>query len=461
MNSNGVNGTAVHETKPIYEVNQPALHNQEAENGVLGSILRDTGKLNEVIGNLRPEQFYREANGRIYRAMLNLYERSEPIDTITVTAELIRNGHGKDKEGGERYLYWLQSIVPAGANITAYALIVEENATRRGLIKTANQLSEMAYRVDEPIMDLLNEAETAVLSLQKGKTSDLLVTQDEVASAFIDDLLRDDPPGLATGYMDLDRLIGGLEPGCGYWFCAAEKIGKTSFVNGISLANARKGKVVLRISAEMDAKLRMRRDVAAITRIPIEKLKRRDLTEQERNDAFAAVELLRSLPLVTAEKPGIRPHEVKAALNQAYRKYGQVDLIEVDYWQKLEPDRGRDNNSGELEEISKALHNIIKDRRMAVPLIGTAQVLSKAISQRQNKRPQESDVFGSSSLMKDAYLMAYLYRDDYYNPDTTQRPNIAEVDVRLHRDGPTGVIDLYWHGPTATFRNLQRQEIVL
>jgi replicative DNA helicase len=215
----------------------------------------------------------------------------------------------------------------------------------------------------------------------------------------------------------------------------------------------------------MSAQQRMRRDVAALTRIPIEKLKSRQMTAAEFDEAMAAVERLRKIPLITADDPGVQPQQVKAAINQAMRKFGHLDLIELDYWQRLEADKGAVKSGGsqaeKLEQISRAIHTIIKDKRVNVPLVGSAQVVSKSIDTRQNKRPQVSDVFGSSGLMKDATLMAYIYRDDYYNPDTTLRPNIAEIDVKLHRDGPTGVVDLYWHGPTASFRNLQRQEIQL
>jgi replicative DNA helicase len=204
----------------------------------------------------------------------------------------------------------------------------------------------------------------------------------------------------------------------------------------------------------MSAKQRTRRDVSALTGIPVKRLKQRNLTKHEWKLAMDAAGRISELKIITDETPAQNPSQIRAACNRVVSEYGRLDLIELDYFQLCQADKPTSNRVQDLEGISKELVTIIKD--FDVPLIGTAQVTSKAIAQRATKEPDLTDVFGSSALLKDGYFISFIYRDEYYNPDTTTRPGQAELIVRAHRDGDTPRINLQFDGPTAQFRNLAR-----
>lgn len=426
---------------------------EDLEQAVLGSLLIDPSAVNDVAHIIHEDMFYRVTNRQIYAAIMELWRKHEPIDYVLLTELLAQKGQ-LEAIGGEPYVIGLLQIVPTSINARHYAGVIKELYTRRQLIQAARVITTTAYDTGKEIEDVTREAETAVLSIRTGMSNDRMVHAGIVASQFIDDLQGDEPVGIPTGYIDLDRCIGGLEPQNGYWFCAAEKMGKTSFVNWISLSNALAGRVVIRFSLEMSAKQRMRRDIAALTGIPVKALKTRDLQDREWPIVMDTVGQLSNLHMITDDTPSQNPNHIRSVCNRVMAEYGRIDLIELDYFQLCTADKPSNNEVQNLEQISKQMVAIVKD--FNIPLIGTAQVTSKAIDQRGNKEPHLSDVFGSTALIKDGYFVGFIYRDEYYNPDTTERPGEADLIVRAHRDGDTPRIRLQFDGPTALFRNLAK-----
>lgn len=428
-------------------------HNTDAERALIGSALID----NDILAQLQitAGDFYHAEMGAIWSAMYDLVQSGKSADIITLPEVLAKRGI----EIPLHNLMGLLSEVPTSINAPDYAAIVKANAQRRALIRMAGEVATAAYNDAGDVDGIIGETESKLIEIRNQERKSGLTSAKQNALTFIDDLQKEETDAIPTYYIDFDRLVGGLEPGSVYWFCAAEKMGKTALVSHISLRNALAGRVVLRFSLEMSARQRTRRDVAMMTGIPINKLKRRDLTQAEMGAAFQAAGRLGEVALRIDETPGITPSQMRASINRVLMDYGRIDLLELDYFQLGEVDKPTNNRVSDLETYSRNIAQIAREYN--VPFVGTAQVLSKSIEQRSDKRPYLSDVFGSSALAKDGYLIAFLYRDEYYNPDSTERPNQADLIIRAHRDGSTGEVSLYFNGPTAHYRDLQRESVTL
>lgn len=426
-------------------------YEKEAEEALLGCIIIDPHCLHEVSAIVEPQDFYHSVRGSTYRIMLELYESGKDIDFVSI-ASGIRKLDLMEEGEAESYCIDLMNAVPTSVNALTYAQLIAETSRRRALIQGASKAAELAYDEDKPLSEVIDEAERLVMGVRRNERRVSFRSSEDVADELMTDIHDETPAGISSGLIDLDKCIGGLEEGFGYWFLGAEKMGKTALISTISLHVARQGGVVLRISAEMSGKQRMRRDAAALTGISIQKIKRKQFENGEQSELYNAIGRLSDLKIEYEETPGVTPSQVRAACHRTLMKYGRIDLIEVDYYQKMNADKSRSNRSSELEEISAQLHDLIKEKQISCPLIGAGQVLSKSIDTRNDKRPYASDVFGSSQLMKDAFMMAYLYRESYYYPESGAEGE-AELIVRLHRDGDTPTIYLQFEGPTAHFRN--------
>jgi replicative DNA helicase len=235
-------------------------------------------------------------------------------------------------------------------------------------------------------------------------------------------------------------------------------MGKTSLQNAMALTAATKfGKRVAMFNLEMSGEQLVQRMIAADTRIDSQRLRRGDLHDHEWPIFMEAVGRLSETRVFIDDTPSITPMQLRTKCRRLYAEHG-LDLIMIDYLQLMQSERMTNNRVQEISEISRALKGLA--RELDVPVLAAAQ-LSRAVEQRQDKRPLLSDLRDSGSIEQDADIVMFIYRDEYYNPDTTERPNIAELNIAKHRNGPTGTVDLYWHGKLATFRNLQRQEINL
>jgi replicative DNA helicase len=437
-------------------------HSQDAEEAVLGSLLIDPDAILEVASFLRPEAFYREQNRWIYQAILDLHDAREPLDFITL-AEMLRKREQLEDAGGEAYLIGLLNAVPTSVNARSYARLVEGASLRRRMITAASAIANLAFDEDEDVNVVLDRAEQALFSISEERATRDLMPLREIARDYLDRVEElhargDEMIGVPTGFVDIDRLLGGLNKSDLLIVAARPGMGKTSLQLGMALhAGMRHGKRVAMFNLEMSGEQLVQRMIAAETRIDSQRLRRGQLYEQEWPIFLEAIGRLSETKIFVDDTPSITPLQLRTKCRRLYAEHG-LDLIMIDYMQLMQAERASNNRVQEISEISRSLKGLA--RELDVPVV-TASQLSRAVENRQDKRPQLSDLRDSGSIEQDADIVMFIYRDEYYNPDTTERPNIAEINVAKHRNGPTGVVDLYWHGKLATFRNLQRQEVRL
>lgn len=436
--------------------------NVDAEEALLGSLLIDNDAIFDVASFLKPDAFYREKNKWIYESILSLSNRREPVDLITLSDELRRRNQ-LDEVGGEAYVIGLLNIVPTSIHAQHYGHIVEAASVRRRMITAASTIANLAFEQEEDIGVSIDRAEQALFSISEERTTRDLVAVKEVARAYLDRIEElhergDEVIGVPTSYTDLDRLLGGLNKSDLIIIAARPGMGKTALQLAIGQAAARRySKRIAIFSLEMSAEQLVQRMIAAETRIDSQRLRRGDLEEHEWPIFYEAVGRLSETQIFIDDTPSISPLQLRTKCRRLYSEHG-IDLIMVDYLQLMQADLSYGNRVQEISEISRGLKGLA--RELDVPLIANSQ-LSRAVEQRNDKRPMLADLRDSGSIEQDADVVMFIYRDDYYSHDESERPNIAEINIAKHRNGPTAVVDLFWQGQLATFRNLQRQEIKL
>jgi len=436
--------------------------NVEAEEALLGSLIIDPDAIFDVAAFLQPSEFFKETNRWIYEAVLALYERHEPVDLITLTDEL-RKRKQLEEVGGEALVIGLINVVPTSVNARYYGRIVEAAALRRRMISAASTIANLAYEQKEDINVVIDKAEQALFSISEERTTRDLVPVKEIASGYLDRIedlhaRGDEIIGVPTSFSDLDKILGGLNKSDLIIVAARPGMGKTALQLAIGQAAARRhNRRVAIFSLEMSAEQLVQRMIAAETRIDSQRLRRGDLQEFEWPIFYEAVGRISESQLYIDDTPSISPMQLRTKARRLYAEHG-IDLIMIDYLQLMQAEHTTNNRVQEISEISRSLKGLA--RELDIPVVAASQ-LSRAVEQRQDKRPQLSDLRDSGSIEQDADVVLFIYRDEYYRPDESERPNIAEINIAKHRNGPTAVVDLYWQGQLATFRNLQRQEIAL
>ncbi len=437
-------------------------HSIEAEEAVLGSLLIDPDAIYDVASFLKPDAFYRSQHRWIYEAIIALNERRDPIDFITLVEELRRQNR-LDELGGEATVIDLINAVPTSINAQSYGRLVEAAAMRRKLIVAAGTIANLAFDEAEEINIVIDRAESTLFSISEDRTTRDLTPIKQIAAEYMERIeqLRErdsDIVGVPTGFTDLDRITSGLNKSDLIIFASRPGMGKTSFQNAVALTAARKhGKRVAIFNLEMSGEQLVQRMISAETQIDSQRLRKGQISDDEMRSFMEAIGRLSETRIFIDDTPSITPNQLRTKCRRLYAEHG-LDLIMIDYLQLMTTDRSSGNRVQEISEISRKLKGLA--RELDVPVLAAAQ-LSRAVEQRQDKHPMLSDLRDSGSIEQDADIVMFLYRDEYYNPDTTERPNIAEIAIAKHRHGPTGSVDLYWHGKLATFRNLQRQEINL
>jgi replicative DNA helicase len=437
-------------------------HSLDAETACLGSLLIDPDAIFEVSSFLKSKAFYSEKNRWIYEAIVTLYDRRDPIDLITV-AELLRQREQLDDLGGETYLIDLLNAVPTSINARSYGKIVEAAHLRRNLIQAASSIANLAYEEEEDIEVVLERSEQALFGISEERTTRDLVPVRQIADAYLAELERlrelgGDIAGIPTGFVDLDRLLSGLNKSDLIIVAARPGMGKTAFIMNLAMTAARRySKRVAMFNLEMSGEQLLQRMLSAETQIESQRLRKGELYENEVPIFYEAIGRISEAPIYIDDTPGMTPRQMRTKCRRLHAERG-IDMVVVDYLQLMQADSSSNNRVMEISEISRGLKLLA--RELNVPVIAAAQ-LSRAVESRQDKRPMLSDLRDSGSIEQDADIVMFIYRDEYYNAETTERPNIAEIAVTKHRNGPTGTIDLFWHGKMATFRNLQRQEINL
>jgi replicative DNA helicase len=436
-------------------------HNIEAEEAVLGALLIDPDAVFDVVSIVKPAAFYRVHNRWIYEAILALYDRRDPIDFITLSDELRRREQLEDV-GGEAYLVGLLNVVPTSINARSYAQLVEATSTRRQLLAAAGTIADLAYDEVEDIATVIDRSEQTLFGVSEKRTTRDLISVRHIAQDYlerVEELNRrgEDIIGIPTGFNDLDRLLGGLNRSDLIIVAARPGMGKTSLQINMALTAARHyDKRVAMFSLEMSGEQLVQRMIAAETRIDSQRLRRGALSDQEWPIFMQAIGRLSETHIYIDDTPSISPMQLRTKCRRLHSEHG-INLIMIDYLQLMEAEYRTNNRVQEIGDISRGLKQLA--RELDVPVVAAAQ-LSRAVEQRQDKRPLLSDLRDSGSIEQDADIVMFIYRDEYYNEDT-ERPNIAEINIAKHRNGPNGTVDLFWHSKLATFRNLQRKEISL
>lgn len=438
--------------------------NVDAEEAVLGSLLIDPDALYAVQDIIKPDDFYREKNRYVFKAIAALDKRNEPADLLTVADEL-RRQQWLEEVGGESYIIGLLNIVPTSMNAEAYAKIVRASAIRRRLLASAAYIANMAYDETEDIDQTCDNAEQLLYELRESSGRDKVQSAKELASAYIDyvEEMRERGGkllGLPTGFLDIDRLIGGMADGDLITIAGRPSMGKTALLMNIMLNAMEKAKdpiTVLFFSLEMSAERLFERAVSTISRIDSQRLRIGDLTETEWPQFYRVAGELSTANLFIDDTPGITPNTFRSRARRIQARYG-LDLIGLDYLQLMQADGKEQNRVQEMSRAGKMIKAVARELR--VPAIMASQ-LNRGVEGRGNKRPMLSDLRDSGTIEEDSDQVWLIYRDDYYNDESSERPNIAEINLAKHRNGPTGIVDLFWQSQTASFRNLERQNIQL
>ena len=432
-------------------------HNDDAEKSVLGSILLDKEALYEVLEILKAEDFYSEMHKEIYTAVIELYRKSQPIDILTVAEEL-KKRKSLEMVGGRAYIAFLSTVVPSTSNAGEYAKIIVEKAILRRLIGTASDIIDKGYQEKMDSAEVLDFAERGIFEIaQQRQTKDFALIKDVLWDniAKIDEMSKLDGniTGLTTGFMDLDAKTSGLQKSDLIMLAARPAMGKTAFALNIAQQAAVKGKAtVLIFSLEMSRDQLGQRMLSMESRIEMQKLKTGNLERKDWDQIHIALDTLSKAGIYIDDSPGITAMEIKNKCRRLKSEKG-LGLIVIDYLQLMSFEGKAESRQQEVSALSRFLKLLA--REMDCPVIVLSQ-LSRAPEQRPDHRPILSDLRESGSIEQDADIVMFLYRDEYYNPETTEKPNICEVNIAKQRSGPTGVIELTWLGKYTRFVDKSR-----
>jgi replicative DNA helicase len=435
-------------------VTAPAVpHSREAEEAVIGSILINPEAYYDVAQFLLGDDFYIHRNRWVWEAFVRLHERRAPIDFLTVSDELEQNGQLAEV-GGPAYLTSLVSNVPTSLHAEAYGRIVEESAIRRRMLEAANQIARLAYQGDVAIDSVMDNAEKAVFGVSERRMTRDLQTIRQVISEYYDRIDQlasrgEEAFGVPTGFIDLDRLLMGLQPSDFIIIAGRPGTGKTAFMltAAKNAAQVHKKHVAI-FSLEMSNEQLVQRLISQETGIDSQRLRTGKLEDDEWPKFTHAVEVLGDTRIFLDDTPGLTPLQLRTKSRRLHLEFG-LDLILVDYLQLMSSGSRVENRVQEVSFISRNLK--VMARELNVPVLAAAQ-LSRAVEQRADKEPQLSDLRESGSLEQDADIVMFIHRPELYEKDTLKQ-NLAQIKIAKHRNGPTGTIELIFRHNLARFEN--------
>ncbi len=440
------------------EIGKVPPHDIEAEQAVIGSMLTDKDAVMSSIELLKEEDFYREDNRAIYEAILNLYNRAEPIDIITVKAEL--ESMGKFQQiGGLEYLAELPEKVPTTANAIKYIKIVEEKSVLRNLIKTANEIIDLGYDPTENIEDIMEGAEKKIFNIRQNKNKKgYTPIKDVLVESFtqLEELYnrKQHITGVPTGFTELDYKTAGFHSSDLILIAARPAMGKSAFALNIATNAAIKANVPVAIfSLEMSKEQMVNRILCSQAMVDSNKVRTGKLEEEDWMKLAGAIGPLSEAEIYIDDTPGISVMEIRAKCRKL-KLEKNIGMVVIDYLQLVQGSNKRNGSrEQEISEISRSLKILAKE--IGVPVIALSQ-LSRAVEQRPDHRPMLSDLRESGAIEQDADIVMFLYRDDYYNQDS-EKKDIAEVILAKHRGGSTGTVELLWLGSYTKFVNLEKR----
>ena len=420
-------------------------HDIEAEQAILGSMLTDKDAVIAALEVLKEDSFYREDNKLIFNAITNLYSKNEPIDIITVKAELVELGV-LERVGGLEYLVELPERVPTTANVERYIKIVDEKAMLRRLITSANELIALGYDESENVDNIMDMAEKKIFDLaSKKNTAGFAVMKDILVESFaeLDRLYnqKGNVTGVSTGFYDLDNVTAGLHNSDLIIVAARPAMGKSAFaINLAANAAVKSGVPAVIFNLEMSKEQVGNRILCSEALVDSNKIRTGQIEDEDWMKLAQTLGRISDAPIYIDDTPGISAMEIRAKCRKL-KLEKNIGLIVIDYLQLISGS-GKKNASREQEisEISRSLKILAKE--LNVPVNALTQI-SRTAEKRDYKRPMQSDLRESGAIEQDADIVMFLYRDDYYNPDT-EKKNVAEVILAKHRGGSTGTVELAW-----------------
>lgn len=429
--------------------------NPEAEEAVLGSLLIDPDAILKVASFLEPDDFYREKNGWIYRAILDLHERREPADFVTLVDELERRAQ-LQQVGGTAYITSLINSVPTAVHVEHYAHIVERTATLRRLIAAAGQIAALAYEEAEDVDEVVDRAEQLIFNVSERRIRRDLTPVRQIMHTVVDRLdylhrHKGDLLGVPSGFSKLDKLLGGFQKSDLIILAARPGVGKTSLALNIAVNAAKRyGQRVAFFSLEMSSEQLVQRLLAAETGINQQRLRLGEINDDEWPMLMEAAGVLSETMLFIDDTPAVSALELRTKARRLQAEHG-LDMVIVDYLQLMRSDTRSENRVQEISYISRALKSLA--RELEVPLIALSQ-LSRAVEARSDHKPVLSDLRESGAIEQDADVVMFIYREEMVK-ENTERKNIADVIVAKHRNGPTDTVPLYFDKTLTRFADLE------
>lgn len=431
--------------------------NIEAERSSLGSMLLEKEAIEKGTELLKPEDFYREAHRVIFEVIVHLANKGEPVDMITVSEELTRRSM-LEKIGGLSYLTSLANSVPTSANMEYYAKIVAEKSLLRSIISVATNIVGMGYEGTEEVDVILDEAEKQIFQIsQKRNTKGFISLKTILIETFerIEKLYesKGGVTGLSTGFRDFDRMTAGLQRSDLIILAARPSMGKTTFALNIARYVAVDAKIpVMVFSLEMSKEQLALKLLCSEAGVDNQRIRTGTLMDTDWPRLSHALGSLSEASIFIDDTAGISVLEIRAKARRIKAEHG-LGLIVIDYLQLMQSRSRTENRQQEVSDISRSLKSLA--RELNVPVIALSQ-LSRAVEQRADKKPNLSDLRESGSLEQDADLVAFLYREDYYNPET-EKKNTTELLISKQRNGPTGSVDLFFQKEHSKFLSMDKQ----
>lgn len=436
---------------------QAAPQNTEAEASLLGAILIDSDAIVKIADTVNPEDFFDTKHKHVYEAITRLYERREPIDVLTL-ADQLKNSGVLDIIGGASYLTELTNFVPTAAHVEQYAEIVAQKSVRRRLISASQDMTTLGYDESKGLKELIEQAEARLFEVSQQHVKQSIVSIEDILSESfdrLDDLHKDKKKirGVPTGFRDLDGILAGLQRSDLFILAARPSMGKTAFSLNLAHNIAVQAKEpVLIFSLEMSKEQLVDRLLSMESGVDAWALRTGNLTDADFEKIGHAMGTLSEAKMYIDDTPGITVSDLRTKARREAHQHN-LGLIVVDYLQLMSGGGkygGDGNRVQEISEISRGLKAIA--RELNVPLIALSQ-LSRSVESRSPQIPQLADLRESGSIEQDADVVAFIYREDYYNPET-DRKNITDILIKKHRNGPTGGVELYFDREKQRFRSV-------
>ena len=430
--------------------------NLEAEASLLGALLIDTDAIVKIADMVSTNDFYDERHAHIYQAIKNLYDNHKPIDILTLTNEL-RSSKQLDNVGGAAYLTQLTNFVPTAAHVEQYAEIITQKSLRRRLIKASQEIVKLGYDEEKGLQDLIEVAESRLFDVsQKHVKQDIVSLESILADSFdrLDELHKEKGAirGVTTGFKDLDNILAGFQKSDLIIVAARPSMGKTAL--SLNLAHnvaVKADQPVLLFSLEMSKEQLVDRMLSMESGVDAWALRTGNLSDADFEKIGHAMGTLSEAKIYIDDTPSITISDLRTKARREHHK-NNLGLIIIDYLQLMSGSKsfGDGNRVQEISEISRGIKGIA--RELNVPIIALSQ-LSRSVESRSPQIPQLADLRESGSIEQDADVVAFIYREEYYNPDS-ERKNITDIFIKKHRNGPTGAIELYFDREKQRFRSI-------